>query len=120
LVSNFGETSAISHSVSEAFHCTTDEWLRTCSIITVNSPENNDEALLEPIEPLQIKRGPRGPEPELPLLGHLIRKGASTYPLGDVHAAGRPNGSLLPAFSEALSYSGKQTTPARSPHRTLP
>jgi len=31
----------------------------------VNSPENNDEALLEPIEPLQIKRGPRGPEPEL-------------------------------------------------------
>jgi putative SOS response-associated peptidase YedK len=33
----------------------------------VNSPENNDEALLEPIEPVRFKRGPRGPDPELPL-----------------------------------------------------
>ena len=33
----------------------------------VNNPDNNDEALLEPIEPVNFKRGPRGPDPELPL-----------------------------------------------------
>ena len=33
----------------------------------VNSPDNNDEALLGPIEALHFKRGPRGPDPELPL-----------------------------------------------------
>ena len=45
--------------------------------------------------------------------GHPIRKGASTYYLGNVHATGRPIDSLLPAFSEALSYSGEQTMPTR-------
>jgi putative SOS response-associated peptidase YedK len=33
----------------------------------VNSPDNNDEALLEPIEPVQVKFGARGPDAELPL-----------------------------------------------------
>ena len=33
----------------------------------VNSPENNDEAIIEPIEPLHFTRGPRGPDPELSL-----------------------------------------------------
>jgi putative SOS response-associated peptidase YedK len=33
----------------------------------VNSPDNNVEALLEPIEPVNFKRGPRGSDPELPL-----------------------------------------------------
>jgi len=33
----------------------------------VNSPENNDEALLKPIDPVQFKRDSRDSEPELPL-----------------------------------------------------
>ena len=33
----------------------------------VNSRDNNDEGLLEPIEPVHVKRGPHGPDPELPL-----------------------------------------------------
>ena len=33
----------------------------------VNSPENNEAALLEPIEPVHFKIGPRGPDPELEL-----------------------------------------------------
>jgi putative SOS response-associated peptidase YedK len=33
----------------------------------VNSPENDDEAILEPIEPVHFKRSPRGPDLELSL-----------------------------------------------------
>ena len=33
----------------------------------VNSRDNNVEGLLEPIEPVHVKRGPHGPDPELPL-----------------------------------------------------
>ena len=33
----------------------------------VNSPDNEDEALLEPIEPVHFKRSPRGPDLELSL-----------------------------------------------------
>lgn len=33
----------------------------------VNSPGNNDEGILEPVEPVHFKRGAYDPNPELPL-----------------------------------------------------